>query len=64
VILDWLYPQIKNPDLVGQVKLTADDIDPERAQAYQEKLDHARDYLKRRGLQQVPLYRTKSTEAT
>lgn len=47
-----------NPDLIGRVSVTKDDIDPKKLDAYESKLRRARAYLTERNLKVRPICRT------
>lgn len=51
-----------NPDLVGQVKVMKEDVEPAKLDAYDQKLRRARAYLEERNLKPRPICRTLNTE--
>lgn len=58
MIRDLFNAITANPDLVGQVRVMKDDIEPERLEAHETKLRRARAYLTERNLTVRPLRRT------
>ena len=62
-IFDWLWEPSANPDLIGRVKVTAEDVDPEAAKKLEEKRRKARDYIERKGIRIPKLYGVKTEDA-
>ena len=50
------YDQTPNPDVIGIVRLTKDDIDADKLREHHKKLRRARAYIRLRKLSVRPLY--------
>lgn len=58
--LCWLFGyDTPNPDVIGRVRLTHDEIDAEAQERHRKKLRRARAYIRLRKLSVRPLYNTK-----
>lgn len=51
-----------NPDVLGQVRITADDIPQEQRDAHESKLRRARQYLAERNLTIRPIIRARGEQ--